>query len=283
MRAWAWLLVAGLCGAGQRMAQAQEPPPAGERNPAVGRVGRIQELVLPAPELEVDPRPADDRVVLRIVRVSPHGEAFRYDFEYWAASAGPFDLRDWLRPKDGSALDRSRVGPIAFEVRSAQPPGALLPHASPPGAALGLGGYTALSIVLGGLWLAVLVALVCVRRRRSVAASEAQRPRSLAERLQPLVERAASGQLSRRETAELELSLVAYWRQRLGLDERSPAEALALLREHEQAGPLLLCLERWLHQPTPARAPDLAQLLAPYRDARASELDGLRPASPRTP
>ena len=51
-------------------------------------------------------KPLDDRrapVVLRIVDVYPHGTAFRYDLEYYGLEPGTFDLRDYLRRKDGSS------------------------------------------------------------------------------------------------------------------------------------------------------------------------------------
>ena len=52
--------------------------------------------------------------------------------------------------------------------------------------------------------------------------------------------------------------------ERLDLAEESPATALAKLREHEEASPLLLQLEKWLHAPQPESPQDLDALLAPY-------------------
>ena len=77
------------------------------------------------------------------------------------------------------------------------------------------------------------------------------------------------GSLSRGERAQLELGLVAYWRKKLGLEARAPEEALTILYDHEQAGPLLRSLEDWLHRPNPPEDVDLQALLEPYRDLPA--------------
>src|SRR5438876_7853227 len=74
------------------------------RATTVGMPARIEQLVLPGSELEV--KPLEDRrqpVVLRIVTSYPHGTAFRYDLVYYSLEPGEFDLRDYLRRKDGSS------------------------------------------------------------------------------------------------------------------------------------------------------------------------------------
>jgi hypothetical protein len=60
--------------------------------------------------------------------------------------------------------------------------------------------------------------------------------------------------------------LLTYWRRRLNLQGIEPFAAVALLRDHEQAGALLRQVEAWLHKPGGAGEVDLAGLLAPYRD-----------------
>jgi hypothetical protein len=125
------------------------------------------------------------------------------------------------------------------------------------------------------VWIAGLAALLFWGRKRRAARSEEARarPRTLAERLRPLVERAMRGELSSRERAELELGLVAHWRRRLQLDEERPDVALTRLREHPEAGPLLRSLEDWLHRPHPPEDVDVTALLAPYRDMPEHALD----------
>ena len=51
------------------------------------------------------------------------------------------------------------------------------------------------------------------------------------------------------QLAELERTLLVYWERRLNLRDRKPAEAIAELRRHPEAGPLFQQLEAWLHRP----------------------------------
>jgi hypothetical protein len=164
---------------------------------------------------------------------------------------------------------------LRLDGRSRLPAGRVEPHARDLGALPRLGGYRSLLVVGAIVWLLVLGALVLVGRRGRIEDGvAAQRPRTLAERLRPLVQAALAGDLSRAERSQLELSLVAFWRARLGLEDLDPEQAMHLLREHEKAGPLLRGLEQWLHAPTPPAGVDLAALLAPYRDLPADALEG---------
>ncbi len=239
----------------------------------VGVPARIAELVLPAPALEVAPADAGSPIVLRILARSPHGTAFRYDLEFYALDPGEFDLARWLRPVDGSQA--SALQPIPVSVRSVLPAGQVLPHEPAAGRVPGFGGYRSLLIAGGVAWVLGLAAILFAGRSRRRAEEAARtRPRTLAERLRPLVERARAGELSRRERAQLELSLLAWWRRRLELEQRRPEEALALLHAHPEAGPLLRSLEDWLHRPDPSAKVDIAALLEPYRNLPPDELEG---------
>jgi hypothetical protein len=245
----------------------------------VGMPCTIRELVLPGSELEVARLGDKSPIVLRVESASPHGSAFRYDLEFYGLEAGDYDLGRWLRRKDGSAT--GDLPPIPVHVRSLLPPGQVRPHAPPPATTSGFGGYQSLLIAGGLVWLLGLGALVFVARHgpRTQTRAAGERAGTLADRLHPLVENAVRGTLSRSQRAELELALVAFWRRRLALEDRRPDEVLALLRRHEQAGPLLAGLENWLHRPQPVGQVDLAALLAPYRDMPAdamAELAGER-------
>jgi hypothetical protein len=256
--------------------------------PSVGMPARLQEVVLPGSELEVAAGDSKAALVLRILRVSPHGSAFRYDFEYVGLEPGKFDLRDALRRRDGTPIVRSEdaagaadaLPPIAVEIGSVLPPGIVRPHAPEAAPLPRLGGYAKSMIAFGVIWLAGLgLILFGWRKRRMELAAANYKPRTLAERLRPLVESALAGRLSREERAQLELGLVAYWRRKLNLEDERPAQTMALLREHAQAGPLLTSLEAWLHMPVPPSEVDLAALLAPYRDLPADaipEIDARR-------
>src|SRR4051794_9180053 len=76
---------------------------ADQRSSTVGMPARIEQVVLPGPELEVKPREnSRDPIVLRITNVYPHGTAFRYDLVYYGLDPGEHDLSTYLRRKDGS-------------------------------------------------------------------------------------------------------------------------------------------------------------------------------------
>lgn len=242
------------------------------RESTVGIPARITDFVLPGSEIEVVPQTAKSAVVLRITRVAPHGTEFRYDIEWTGLDPGEHDLREFLRRKDGT--DASSLPAVPVTVRSVLPPGQVVPHHPPAGDVPGFGGYRVWWIVGGIAWTIGLAwILLGFRRQRQRDAAVVTPPRTLAERLRPLVERALDGRLSRTERAQLELGLVAYWRRKLGLDEHQPAEAHEILRGHAAAGPLLNQLDAWLHKPGVRQDVDVAALLAPYKDLPPDAID----------
>jgi hypothetical protein len=91
------------------------------------------------------------------------------------------------------------------------------------------------------------------------------------------VDGAVAGKLSQPQLASLERTLLAFWRKRLRLEHTDPAEAIATLRSHAEAGPLLEQLEAWLHRPGTDRDVDAARLLKPYRDLPADALERSTP------
>jgi hypothetical protein len=121
-----------------------------------------------------------------------------------------------------------------------------------------------------------------VRRKPAALAAQTVKPKSLAERLQPLVDGAIAGKLSQPELARLERTLIAYWRRRLHLEEAEPDQAIAALRAHAEAGPLLEQLDAWLHVPVaagsetmPQQKVDPTRLLAPYQHLPPDALEGV--------
>lgn len=260
--------IAGLIGLWTGAACAQSDT----RETTVGQAARIEQIVIPAPELQVRPIDSEAALVVRIVNVFPHGSDFRYDLEYYGLEPGEYNLIDALQEADGSAAERD---PITVRVTSVLPAGQVLPNELETGTLPSIGGY-GLLLTLGGIaWVVGLLLIVFWGRGKFGDAPEQNRPPlTLAARLRPLLEDAMSGRLPPEKHSELELTLVAWWRRHLNMDDLPAAEAISRLRGHEQAGPLLRQLESWLHQPADRREQtDLGELLKPYEAMPASALD----------
>jgi hypothetical protein len=257
-------------GISQHAMARQEEPSRPRSDETVGMSGTIKQLVLPGTELEV--KPLDDRrapFILRIAAAYPHGSAYRYDFVYYALEPGQYDLRDYLRRKDNSAL--GHLPPIVVQVDAVLPPGQIEPHPLALEAAPALGGYRLILAIGGSLWFTGLAAILLLgRRKRGLAAGAGERPLDLADRLRPLVDAALAGTLDQARHAELERLLYGYWRKKLHLEQASPAEVIRQLRSHPEAGPLIRKLEEWLHRPAGAAAAlDVEPLLRPYQGLKA--------------
>lgn len=203
-------------------------------------------------------------LMLRIARreLLPDGRC-RYDLRYIGNEPGQRDLLDGLRDGGG----RRPVGTLPVEIIALLPPGQAALSDPPAEAIAPLGGWTRWLLVLAGAWLLAVLVLLWPRRR-SAAAPIAPMP-TLVELLTPLVEAAASGGLDVAGQARLERLLLAFWRERLGLDGLEPVAALVRLRAHPEAGALLRGTDAWLHQPPGRVAVDVAALLAPYRGGAA--------------
>ncbi len=246
-----------------------EAGPSDARKCTVGMTARIDQLLLPGPELEV--RPLDDRrvpLVIRIVGSYAHGDSFRYDIEYYGLDPGTFDLKDYLRRRDGS--DASNLPAIPVTIASVLPPGQVVPNELRFAHEPGWLKYRALLWTAGILWVVGLLVILLAGRRRQKDATTAT-PVTLADHLRPLVTRATAGELSPTELADLERTLMAYWRRRLGWEHFTPSEASTFLRTNSQAGPLLQQLEIWLHRPAANQPVDVVALLRPYQDIPSEE------------
>ena len=223
---------------------------AGQNASPVGVSTRIEQRVLPGSKLEVIPRTDARRpIVLRILASFPHGTAHRYDFEFYGLEPGEFDLKDYLRRVDRtSTADLPR---IPVKISGVLPPGQVKPNELASTAIAKQGGYTLLMILGAIVWVIGLFVILFGWRKRKGGddADAAQRPATLAERLRPSVEAAIAGQLPPEGVAELERMLLTYWRRRLRLRDVKAGEAVAAMRRHDEAGPLLTQLELWLHRP----------------------------------
>ncbi len=133
-----------------------------------------------------------------------------------------------------------------------------------------MGGYRMWLIIGAVIWVIGLVALLFGGKKKLTAEEVAARKVSLADRLQPLVEKAMHGELDESQQAELERMLLTYWRGKLNLNDANASDAIMQLRNHETAGQLLRQLEGWLHMPADRRQQvDVNELLEPYRHIHA--------------
>jgi len=225
-----------------------------------------REVTLPGTLLEAKPVEPKSLILVRIADTRPHGTLMYYDLRYVGLVPGQYDLRNYLVRKDGSTTND--LPPIPIQIARLLPEnhkGELIPQAESPFRRLG--GYKALLTVLLAVWALLLIPLSLAGRSRKTG-SPVTAPISaptLAERLRPLIEQAAVGELSRDGQAQLERLLLAHWRQRLDLEQVGMSEAIRQLRQHPEGGALLRELENWLHRPPGSVPVDVNALLAPYR------------------
>lgn len=238
---------------------------------SVGMPAKIAGLLLPGTELE--PKPLDDRtspIVIRVTETYKHGDSFRYDLTYYGLEPGDYDLAPYLRRKDGSST--ANLPKIPVTIRAILPPGQVEPHQLKPAETPSLGGYRLWMALGAAAWVAGLVGILFLGRKKRRVLVAGPHAMTLADRLRPLVEAARKGTLSEGQHAELERMLIGYWRTKLDLNEAEPGEAIAAMKRDEKAGPLIRQLEAWLHRPAgEADSVDVARLLEPYRDLPAEE------------
>ena len=244
-----------------------------ERSAPIGEPRWIREWVASGPELVAAPGDFRSPIVIRVDSASPHGSDLRYDLVWYGLEPGSYDLLDFLRRVDGSSLDD--LTPLVVEVTSVLPPGLVEPNELEVTDVSLFGGYELLLWIGGIVWAGVLLVVVVRRRNAALADAPAKAPTTVADKLRPLIEEALDGSLSQRRRAELELTLISYWRRKLGWEAEGTAAALARLRTHAEAGTLLRALEEWIHSPTPPADVDLDSLLGPYRTATVPEELGL--------
>ena len=233
----------------------------------VGIPVTLTDLYIPGGEVRPKPRPNHEPpLVLRLLEVKPAADGHRYDLEVYGLDEGRYNLADFLEPVDPASPPRF-VKELPLVVSTELPPGLPKPAeltANPPPK---VGGYRAALWALGILWILVFALLLFWKKRRTGTAEADAAPPTLAERLRELVTMASQGALDANQQATLERLVLGHWHQRLPeLDGLPPARALAKLRHHEEAGPLLRQLEAWLHARNPEiDAGQIEELLTPYR------------------
>ena len=238
--------------------------------PTVGVEGKI-EIALPGTLLQAKPVTDKAPLLLRIASTqpAPRREDVWYDLRYMGLVPGAHDLKNYLVRADGSSTaDLPTIQVAVLGLLPEDHKGELVRNGGARWPFFG--GYRVMMVVVAVLWVGLLAPLIFWRRQKRVKVEAAPPPRkTFADRLRPLIDRAAAGTLTIEEKGKLERMLLWYWQQRLDLTGDSPAEAIAALRRHEQAGELLRALEAWLHRRpgSAAMTTDVNALLAPYRDA----------------
>ncbi|WP_145225475.1 hypothetical protein [Gimesia algae] len=243
---------------------------------SVGMAARIEQVILPGSELQVKEIADDDPIILRIISTHPHGpDMFRYELEYYGLKPGAYNLVQFLERKDHSSL--GEVPAIPVQIDSILAADRVEPNSPAAVSIPRIGGYRFWLTLIFVAWiLGILVILFARRKTPAEAAENDQPPPSLSDRLQPMVEKAISGKLSKSQMAELEMMLVAYWRKRLHLEQTDISQVTQTLRQHAEAGPLLQQLEILLHRPHTDQEVDVAQIakiLEPYQHLPAEALD----------
>jgi uncharacterized membrane protein len=234
--------------------------------PTVGMEGSIQ-INLPGTRLEAKPVVEKSPLVLRIASAKVGKESGFYDLRYIGLVPGQHDLKQYLVRVDGSSTDDLPAIPVRVSgLLPEHDTGQLTPAAIAPWPFLG--GYKVTMIIAAVLWLLLLIPLILMGRKHRVQqiAAATQRPLTLADRLRPLLERAAKGGLSADEKATIERLLLRHWQRKLSLSDTDPSDAIVTLRKHPEAGQLLRCLEDWLHRrPESSNSSvNITALLQPY-------------------
>jgi hypothetical protein len=237
--------------------------------PTVGVEGKI-ELALPGTLLQGKPVTDKAPLLLRVASTqpAPRRQDIWYDLRYMGLVPGAHDLKNYLVRADGSPTgDLPSISVAVLGLLPEDHKGELIRSAGARWPFFG--GYRLVMGAVAGLWAALLVPLIVARRKKRVKIVALPPARkTFADRLRPLIDRAARGTLTIEEKGKLERMLLWYWQQRLDLTASSPADAIAALRRHEEAGELLRALEEWLHRrPGTATATDVNALLTPYRNA----------------
>lgn len=256
---------------------AQEPGqtvqnPKATATASVGYPVVLEQQLFPGSELIGKPVASREaKIVVRVLDSFAHGDGFRYDLEVTGFEPGVHNLAENLVRKDGSVT--VDLPPVWIEIASQLPAGQVKPHQLPPAPPQLNGYYTGLMIAAAGVWILGLLGILFWGRGKETHLSGKDRKITVADRLRPLLERAAAGTLSDDERASLERVLLAFWRKKLRLEKLPPAQLFPQLRQHPEAAGLILQMEQWLHAPGMSEQLDLQKLLEPYRTMDWTDLE----------
>jgi len=269
-----WSLVLGIWGFGSVLATFAQSATILSSNASPPTVGMEGQLEVILPEAGLTPRVPERRapLLLRIAYTRPHGTLTLYDLRYVGRVPRTFDLRDYLVTTNG--IPATNLAALAVSIAGVlpNPHNGWLEEEAARAPSL-FGGYRTVAVIVIVLWVAAFFVILRVGRKPKAVeiVTPVEHPPTFAERIRPLVERAAAGKISGDEKASLERMLITHWQRRLGLHEANGTELISRLREHGEAGPLLRALEEWLHRPPGNSTVQVETVLAPYRDLPAEE------------
>ncbi len=248
----------------------QAPTPAATL-PSLPTIGTeaAETLVLDQRTYTVAEHTPNTPLLVRITAIEP-GEsgAFSYRLSYTGLEAGVFNLTDFLVKPTGERL-REPVATVT--VSSAIPPTARYAavYTDPPFQSRAVP-YRLLLLLGTLLWAGCGVFLFWPPKKQAATnpdpeespqyaqddAPDSDSPRTLADLLRPLVEKAANKSISLAEKGRLEQILFEHWGKELELDHLDSLEQLRRIMEHPEAGSLLRTIERWLYQPDSLITPE---------------------------
>jgi hypothetical protein len=232
--------------------------------PTVGMEGGL-DVALPLAGLITKPGDHRAPLVLRIAATQPYGTLTRYELRYTGRVPGQHDLRNYLFTADGLPATNLPALQVNITGLLPNPHSGWLEEQAHRAPSL-FRSYRVMLVGVAVLWVAAFFILRRLDRKPKtlIAPVATARPPSFAEKIRPLVERAAAGQLCAEEKATLERMLITHWQQRLNLIGASTNDLIHQLRQHPEAGVLLRALEDWLHRPPGSAAVHVEEFLAPY-------------------
>ncbi|HIF01447.1 MAG TPA: hypothetical protein EYG03_09510 [Planctomycetes bacterium] len=238
----------------------------------VGMSGVVTQVILPGTELTVrEVNPRTTAIAVRIDDVYTHGEGFRYDLTWFGLAPGNHNLCDYLARKDGTSTDE--LPGLSVTVNSILLPDQVRPHAPDSGLLSRIGGYRMMLKLAVVVWILGLLAIIFAgrARQRGLAVAASETVLSPVDHMRRLVDRALeSGELSVEDKADLDVRILSFWCERRQLDNVPPGDALAALKNDDEAGPLLIGIERWFYSRHAPDREEIMSLLAPLAKLAAT-------------
>jgi hypothetical protein len=219
--------------------------PTSQPEVTIGVEGR-RTITFAGPLLRAAPFTPGDALAVRIAGTQPSADGYEYDLRYMAFGPGELDLGKSLVGPAGNPP------PTRPELVVSIP--ALIPESysgelyRTANSSIDLHTnyrfYMTLSWIV---WALLLIPLIYFSRDWTLRTTTLPPEPSIPERLRLLLARAAAKKLSAVEQADLEQLLLAFWSQRLHLEEQRLSDTIQQLRQHPQASEQWSRVEQWLH------------------------------------